>query len=53
MHVAPTDTAALFASVREMTGTVDERVTSLIGHLTTKFQEVEAKVVNHVPDAIQ
>ncbi len=42
VHVAPPDTAALFAGVREMTGSVDERVTTLIGHLTEKFRDVDA-----------
>ncbi len=27
-----------------MTGSVDERVTTLIGHLTSKFREVDAAV---------
>ncbi len=46
MHVAPTDTTALLAGVREMTGSVDERVTTLVGHLTDKFRALDAAVAH-------
>ena len=58
VHVAPPDTAALLAGVREMTGSVDEQVTTLVGHLMEKFREVDAAVaqnaarVQQAPDAV-
>ncbi len=32
-----------------MTGSVDERVTTLIGHLTEKFRELDAAVARPTP----
>ena len=58
VHVAPTDTAALFAGVRQMTGSIDERVSTLVGHLMDKFRDVDAAValnterVQQLPSAV-